>query len=190
MKYAVPLLAAVLVAGGVCLKRGSSAAKTVPVLQSTAAEVLSAGRSPEEGTVSALRPSGVEPRDRAVGIRVVAVERKQDAGRPAPSVGWKTMSAQLERTLSLTPVQIPLIEEILQAREKEINALQEGIRKIGVLNIRDYEWQIGQMKGSWYRRIDALLDGTQHDLFIPLLEKGLFNEGLAFTVEPGMTVLE
>ena len=53
-----------------------------------------------------------------------------------------------------------------------------------------YDWQAARMKEGWYRRIDALLDTAQHERFVALVERGLFNEGLTFTIEPGMTVLE
>jgi hypothetical protein len=118
--------------------------------------------------------------------------RPQPASRrgPVPVSAWKTLSGQLERGVGLTGVQLPTVEAILKSREDEIRECHEAIRRSGVLDMRRYEWQVGQMKASWYRRIDALLDGAQHVRFVAMVEQGLFNEGLAFTHEPGMTVLE
>lgn len=96
----------------------------------------------------------------------------------------------LERALALSVAQRLQVEEVLLRRQEEIKVLHDGIRKAGVLDIRTFEWQVGLLKADWYRRIDAILDRAQHDQFVVLAEGGLFNEGLAFTVEPGMTILE
>jgi hypothetical protein len=46
------------------------------------------------------------------------------------------------------------------------------------------------MKESWFKKIDALLDAKQHLQFVGVVEEGFCNEGLGFTVNPGMTVLD
>lgn len=191
MKYAVPFLAAILMVGGVWLRLAPPGPRTASLRLPATVERPAAEPVRVPGEISAGDSAdAVPPREQGPGVRDSGTERKPDPGRPAPSPGWRKMSVQLERTLGLTPIQIPLVQELLQARDKEIKALHEGIRRAGVLNIRDYEWQVGLMKRSWYQGIDALLDASQHEIFTSLVEKGFFNEDLAFTVEPGMTILE
>jgi hypothetical protein len=101
---------------------------------------------------------------------------------PAKALAWRKLSVSLEQSLELIPLQKPEVEGILREREEEIRTWHD--------DIRTYEWKVGLLKASWYRRIDSLLDGIQHHRFVVLVEQGLLNDGLAFTVEPGMTVLE
>jgi hypothetical protein len=96
----------------------------------------------------------------------------------------------LDRGVDLTPVQRPAVEQALRDRAEEIKALHESILRSGVVDIRRYDWQADTLKDAWYRKIDALLDRTQHEKFLALVHQGFLNEGLAFTVEPGMTVLD
>jgi hypothetical protein len=101
----------------------------------------------------------------------------------------KIMTA-LEVALTLSDTPRGVIDSILRRREEEIRELHDGMRRSGVVDMRRFEWEVNLLKAEWFRRIDSLLDGAQHERFVVLVEKGLFNEGLAFTVEPGMTVLE
>jgi hypothetical protein len=103
---------------------------------------------------------------------------------------WKKTSNFLASDLSLTGLQQEAVEQIFLDRSDEIRICHEGIRRSRVLDVRQYEWQVGRMKESWYRKIDSLLDSVQHGRFVALVEQGLFNEGLGFTEDPGMTVLE
>jgi hypothetical protein len=90
----------------------------------------------------------------------------------------------------MSPLQQESVEQILRDRTEEIRICHEEIRRAQLLDMRYYEWQVGRMKESWFRRIDRLLDSDQHRGFVELVEQGLFNEGLGFTEEPGMTVLD
>lgn len=110
------------------------------------------------------------------------------AATPVPS--WRKLLVTVDQSLALTETQKAVVQEMLIDRDKEIKIWHEAIRKAGLLDIRQYDWQVGLMKEAWYRRVDALLDVAQHQRFTELVAKGLFNEGLAFTVEPGMTVLD
>ncbi|MBI3857158.1 MAG: hypothetical protein HY293_15845 [Planctomycetes bacterium] len=111
-------------------------------------------------------------------------------GRPDLPSCWRKMGAQLDRELSLTQVQRTAVEQLLKDREDEIKACHEEMLRAGIVDLRRYDWQVGLMKESWYRKFDALLDRIQHEQFAKLVQEGFFNEGLAFTVEPGMTVLD
>jgi len=105
-------------------------------------------------------------------------------------VSCSKMLRTLDQAVGLSSVQQPAFEQVLRERENEIQAYLKSIRVSGILDVRDYEWQSDLMKGSWYRRMDALLDRAQHERFLALLEKGFLNEGLELTIEPGMTVLD
>jgi hypothetical protein len=100
------------------------------------------------------------------------------------------MAAFLESDLDFTEIQKAGVDRILRDRVHEIQKCHDTIRQAGVLDMRHYEWQVGRMKESWFRRIDALLDSLQHERFVVLVEKGFFNDGLGITEEPGMTVLD
>ena len=110
--------------------------------------------------------------------------------RKAPELSWRKLSSALGQDLMLTPIQQGSVEQILRERQEEIRTCQDEIRKARVLDMRQYEWQVGRMKERWYRRIDALLDAAQHEGFVAIVEKGFFNEGLGITEEPGLTVLD
>lgn len=96
----------------------------------------------------------------------------------------------LERDLGLTGYQTQALAQALLERDQEIQTCHEAIRKSGILDFQAYDRQAQRMKEDWYRRIDTFLDTEQHVRFVALVERGLLNEGLAFTIEPGMTVLE
>lgn len=100
------------------------------------------------------------------------------------------MTAFLDRELSLTAHQRETVEQFLKDREAEIKACHAAIVRTGVIDIPHYEWQVRQMKEGWFLKVDALLDRVQQERFVILVQQGFFNEGLAFTVQPGMTVLE
>jgi hypothetical protein len=105
-------------------------------------------------------------------------------------VAWRKVLGALEVRLELSLIQKPAMEGILRERESEIKACQDAMRKSGFVDLRQYDWQVGLMKEAWYQKIDALLDAPQHQRFMALVQQGLLNEGLIFTVEPGMTVLD
>jgi len=110
--------------------------------------------------------------------------------KPAAAVIWGKMATQMDGDVGLTSLQRSAVEELLKAREEEIKALHDGILRSGVIDIRRYDWETDLMKDAWYRKLDALLDREQHDRFVALVQKGFLNEGLSFTVQPGMTVLD
>lgn len=123
-------------------------------------------------------------------VSAKTVEVKSAPPQVAGAAGRRAVSRTLERELQLSPQQLSRIDEVLLQRDAEIRNCHDEIRKSGFLDIRATEWEFARLKDSWYRRIDALLSTGQHATFVVLVENGLFNEGLAFTVEPGMTVLE
>ena len=92
--------------------------------------------------------------------------------------------------MALTDIQKTAVERLLRDREAEIHAWHESIIRAGVVDIRQFDWQADRLKEGWYLKIDALLDRVQHDRFVALVQQGFLNEGVAFTVEPGMTVLD
>jgi hypothetical protein len=112
------------------------------------------------------------------------------AVRKAPELPWRKLSQVLAGELTLTSVQQGSVEQILRERQEEIRSCHDQIRKTRLLDMRHYEWQVGRMKESWYRKIDGLLDASQHERFVALVEQGFFNDGLGFTEDPGMTVLD
>jgi hypothetical protein len=100
------------------------------------------------------------------------------------------MTALLERELVLMAPQREALEQVLKDRDAEIKSCHAAMVRSGVIDIAHYEWQVDLMKEGWYRKVDALLDRAQHERFRILVQQGIFNEGLAFTVQPGMMVLD
>ena len=139
-----------------------------------------------------LDPSGPEAKMPSAEAELPGGVKQPEATveRPAPDLTWRKLSLQLERGLGLAELQKSGVQQILRDRDQEIRSCHDAIRKAGVLDMRHYEWQVGLMKAAWYRKIDTLLDAAQHEQFVRLVEQGFFNDGLAFSYEPGMTVLE
>lgn len=183
MKFAIPAVTILLLGLAVGLHRTT---RIQPAPRGAAASPV------EEGQRDSLGPAMTRSEVAPVAIPVQGSRRSESAPaiRTASVPSWRRMGVLLERGLTLTSIQQPSVEQILKDRELEIARCHEMIRKSGLLDLRHYEWQVGVMKESWYRRIDALLDGAQHGLFVAIVEQGFFNEGLAFTHEPGMVVLE
>jgi len=187
VKYAIPLGALLALAVGVFLRQASlnkGAGRRVPdYQQGQVAEFL-----PELKFVDsmALIPTIVERTE----TQSSRPEIKPASVAASSSPGWRKLLSNLERGLTLSLVQKPRVEEILRQRDAEIQGCHDSIRKSGMLDVRAFEWEVARLKESWYRQVDALLDSAQHEQFVILVEKGLFNEGLAFTVDPGVTVLE
>jgi hypothetical protein len=187
VKYAIPLGAILLIGISACFHRLDAPPAGPERRGELSQEILSKKEmelGPAEqpaGSSSTLQPEPIQ-------------RRKQPEAAALPRTAsvppWRKMAVLLERDLSLTSLQQERFEQILRDREEEIRECHEAIRRSGLLDMRHYEWQVGLMKAAWYRRIDAILDGIQHPRFVALVEQGLFNEGLAFTEEPGMTVLE
>jgi hypothetical protein len=82
------------------------------------------------------------------------------------------------------------VEQILSERCQEIQDCHGEIRRSRVLDVQQYEWQAGRMKEGWFRKIDAVLDSDQHSKFQAKVDQGFFNEGLGFTLEPGIVVVD
>lgn len=182
MRYAIPLGAILLIGIASSILRSPNS-PAVP------------GRSPSVRNVAALETDGREERVKprtAEPVSGALPERKGTSSASAPAIGAgpRKMLGTLDRAVGLNAVQQSTLEQLLRDRENEIRTFQQSIRATGVLDVRDYEWRVDLMKDSWYRRMDALLDGSQHVRFLALLEKGFFNEGLELTIEPGMTVLD
>lgn len=190
MKYAMPLGAVLLIGIGVCVHQSPG----VLVVQERRARVLPVAVAPEALPASAevsrvaisqaVTVSTTQPRKAGEGTSSTSA-----AGR-SPAPAWRRMTAALESGLTLTEVQKPEVELILRHRDEEIKEGHDSIRRAGVLDFRAYEWEIGLLKAAWFRRIDALLDKAQHEKFVAMVEQGFFNEGLAFTIEPGITILD
>lgn len=184
MKTAIPLGAILLVGIATSLLR----APIVPARPERSPSVR-----PPAAAAPVLRVS--EGKSEDVGLAAAPTAPASAASSPAPAVkpapaGWAKMLGTLDRAVGLTVSQQPAFEQLLREREKEIQGFLSSIRSSGILDVRDYEWRSDLMKESWYRRMDALLDGAQHGRFLALLEKGFLNEGLELTIEPGMTVLD
>jgi hypothetical protein len=183
MKAAVPLGAVLLIGLAIALHRS---APPDPGVRSARSNPSLRGETAAEPLVPLLPPVPGHLPQESGGRGPQAVSKTG----PVPAFAWKKLSGRLERELSLTTVQQPAVEAVLKIREDEIRECHDAIRRSGVLDMRHYEWQVGVMKAAWFKRIDSLLDTVQHHRFVVLVEQGFFNEGLAFTHEPGMTVLE
>jgi hypothetical protein len=188
MRYGIPLGVLVLIGIGADIHR-------VPIVHAPVPEKLrSLSEARRPGNIVAVPAESKQPGDPGtLKPAVVPIKRPVSGSDPIPPVrdsSWQKLGDSLGKSLALTALQLPEVEEILREREDEIRICHEDIRKSGVLDIRTYEWQVGLMKSSWYRRIDSLLDWRQHQRFADLVEHGFFNAGLAITVEPDMTVLE
>jgi hypothetical protein len=188
VKYAIPL--------GTLLLIGS-----IIVLRPTPPSTETRGGQPE-------RPGKAEVREWSTDIRSVLRPPEDPLAAPAQSIPElkrqappaplrkaaascvSKMIASLDRELTPTAVQRSAIEQFLKDREAEIGAWHESIFQAGVVDIRQFDWEADRLKDGWYLKIDALLDRLQHDRFVFLVQQGFLNEGLAFTVEPGMTVLD
>lgn len=176
MRYIVPLVAIVLIGAALRLSgtydRIPAAAPRIPA-ESGFQQVL---RAPVGHGDAPPLASPVTEKERPATTQA-SPAKKSTAPDPLQGLGLSTM----QRTL---------VDDVLRERAGEIAALHERIRKSGVLDIADFEWQVLRLKAEWYRKIDRLLDSVQRPLFAALVEKGFFNDGLAITIDPGMTVLE
>jgi hypothetical protein len=184
VKYAIPLGTILLVGIAAGLHRSPSqpmAGDLCELSQKTPARVEAELRPDPEF----LEPAAI-PQPEPVELR-----KRSETVSVAPSALSSRKQLQLlEREVILTTIQQIAVEQALRDREDEIKAWHEGIRRAGLIDIRHYEWQVGLMKEAWFRKIDAVLDREQHEQLVVLVGKGFLNEGLAFTVEPGMTVLD
>jgi hypothetical protein len=187
VKYAIPLGAILLIGISACLHRKGPRPAT-PERRGELGQVIP--------SKEALEP---DPGEKRVGNSLtlqpetIKKQNQPEAAplsRPGSVSSWRKMSVLLEHDLSLSLIQQATLEQILRDREEEIRVCHDAIRRAALLDMRHYEWQVGLMKASWYRKVDGLLDGIQHVRLVALVEQGLFNEGLAFTEEPGMTVLD
>ena len=190
MKYIIPMVAVALLGIGYALHRD-------PVKPETRVESLpcqgegDGGQHPDrvgprlsEGTSEkSTNPKGSQKSNETEGAPPSTASRG-----PAPS--WRKILAAMEGALVLKEVPKAEIEGILRRREDQIREVHDAIRRAGVIDLRDYEWRANLLKAEWFRKVDAFLDPPQHEKFAILVEQGLLNDGLAFTVEPGMTVLE
>lgn len=185
MKYALPLGMVLLVGVAFGLRRSPSPAAAGERQAPARPEAVS-----EEPAIAEVRPASREAWEApmpATSPRPVDVKPAAPAvGRP----GWQKLVTLLEREIVLTSFQRGSVERILQERDQEIQACHQDLRKAGVIDIRRYEWQVDLMKENWYQKLDSLMDRGQHEILVALIHKGLLNEGLAFTVDPGMTVLD
>jgi hypothetical protein len=183
VKYAIPLGLLLLVGAAAVLHRASPP--------------LAAGLERRAGVavVPADVPSAqiVTAPVAAIPVEVAPEAKKPTAGEPdrkASAAVLARMTSVLDRELTLTTHQRQTVEQLLKDRDAEIKACHGAIVRSGVLDIAQYEWQVQGMKEGWFRQVDALLDRAQHDRFVALVQQGFLNEGLAFTVQPGMTVLD
>jgi hypothetical protein len=185
VKYGIPVATLFLLGAAFCLHRSALPSRPQEDRKSEAipAEpVMVAETAPRPSQAGeALKPEST-PR-----------QKRPEAGPAAPAASgepWKNLMVRLDRDLGLTVLQKEGLDRILRDREAEIRGCHEAIRKSGLLDMRHYEWQVALMKAAWYRKIDSLLDTVQHERFVAIVEQGFFNDGLAFTHEPGMTVLD
>ncbi len=112
------------------------------------------------------------------------------AAGPEPASVAPPLLAQLEHALKLDTSQISYLVRILREREAEIRDCHERYRRMGVLDIRDYEWWVADRKSLWFRRVDAVLDPAQHALWTALQGQNPLGQGLEFEVSEGMAILE
>ena len=187
MKTAIPLGLVLLVAGAAAIHHSASPQverkQPKSVTETVSQERREEFRASEEASVKSRAPESAS----------AAIEKPAPpppVSKQTVTVSWPKMIAQMDREVGLTTLQRSSMEELLKAREDEIKALHDGILRAGIVDIRRYDWQADLMKDAWYRKLDALLDREQHDRFVALIQKGFLNEGLAFTIEPGMTVLD
>jgi hypothetical protein len=177
----VILVAAVLLIGAAVVVHPAFVAPAAPERQTPRLGDPPGQSSPERsGRVSEGIPRGAEalPQPRAA------------ASKGAPVPAWRQMYARLMQEVSPSTAQQPMLEEVLSDRQHEIRQYHDLLRTVGAIDLRQYEWETGQMKESWFRKIDALLDRSQHEAFVVLVQRGFLNEGLDFVIEPGMTVID
>lgn len=184
MRTAIPLGLLLLVGAAAALHPGSP---TVAEGRRVERAQAASPAGPPAETPAPTAPEG--PRKAVPDPLPAAGQPEAAAARPKDGSAGK-MAAQLDRELKPTPLQRGSLEQFLKERDAEIKAYHDGIARTGVIDLRQYEWQVDQMKDGWYRKIDAVLDRAQHERFLALVQQGFLNEGLAFTVEPGMTVLD
>ena len=185
MKYAIPLGALLLVCVAAALNLASPPRAASPERRVT---VVAPREAPEvRSAAMAAAPPPVSP---AGSIPEIQQSAAAVTDRKVAAASTGKLTVLLDRELTLTTLQRDAVEQLLKDRDLEIKACHAAILRSGVIDIPQYEWQAGLMKEGWYRKIDALLDRAQHERLLALVQKGFFNEGLAFTVEPGMTVLD
>jgi len=184
LKYAI-LTAAVLLIGAAAVVHPAFVAPARPERRIPAQGDPAAPSSAERsGGRSEGVPRGAEALLQPGGVATGA------ASKGAPPPAWRPVYARLIQEISLNIAQQPVVEELLRDRQHEIRQYHDLLRTVGAIDLRQYEWKTSQMKENWFRKIDALLDRSQHEAFVVLVQKGFLNEGLDFVVEPGMTVLD
>jgi len=188
VKYLLPAGTALILGIGVCLHRAPGIPCTQPPKEESCRSVPWTPTPEPQEHHRAESLGGEAPAQTGLGKAVRVQGTILPAKVPVPS-GSKILLV-VKGPLSLTEDQNTVVEGLLRRREDEIKELHDGFRRAGFIDLRQYEWQVGLLKTEWFRRIDAVLDTNQHDRFVVLVEKGLFNEGLAFNVDPGMTILE
>lgn len=185
MKYGIPLGALLLLGLAVGFHRAA-----VDPVRRVDRPVLEAREVAVEAPL--LVPREVRPSASEAGAAPLKSGQSASSAAPKGSGGpaWRGLSGTLASQLALTTLQKESVDQILRDRAEEIRVCHEQIRKSKLLDMRQYEWQVGKMKESWFRRIDGLLDSDQHRRFVAIVEQGFFNEGLGITEEAGMTVLD
>jgi hypothetical protein len=188
-------LSLLLLAGGLMRARGGTETTrpvraSAPVAPSRSPEVKEEPdviheEPPRPGAVPA-KPPAPELRREGGGVEVSMREStRRESAVPSP-----LLLARLQRELVLDPTQSSYLVRVLREREQEIRECHERHRRMGVLDLREYEWWVSEHKGLWFRRIDAMLDPSQHARWVELAKENVLGDGLEFEVSEGMAILE
>lgn len=111
---------------------------------------------------------------------------------PAPSLSpvHRRLAVRLESELQLSSAQARDIAEILGDREGEIEALNARIRASGIFSRKQYSRSIREIWARSNDRIANKLDTRQNLRFREMLRLRELGDSAAFTIEPGMTVID
>lgn len=153
---------------------------------------------------AAARPQETVKRERRVEVQIpveipVVVERRtvEPSGaelRSDPQIREGQANVRMlflfERELSLSDEQVLHIERVLKDREVEIEDYHRQLRESRIFVAREYSARIRRIQRDSYDRIGTVLDSAQYRRFVRLLEEGRVGDGVAFTIEPGMVVLD
>lgn len=183
---AMPLLL-LLMGAAACHLRG--APPSGKKIYRAPAELETSGESEE---VSRRAAKDLDP-SASSAVGTLAGQNRPESIAQAPSATVPTRQKLLTRPelcVTLTMLHRVVVEEILEERDEDIRRCQEAIHLSRILDVQRYQRKVCRVIENGCRKIDDLLDRTQYELFVALVDQGFFNEGLAFTHGPGTTVME
>jgi Spy/CpxP family protein refolding chaperone len=134
-----------------------------------------------------VRTQESPPPDRTVTLEKTEEIRSVPAQVPPPE--FDHMLFLFARELDLTAKQEHTIEDVLRDRQKEIERVQDGVRRSHRFRRGEYVQRIEDLKAISYAQMGQCLSPAQHRRFQELLAEGRLGDAIAFTLPEG-TIIE